>query len=60
MVSEANKDRLIVIAAACYWIIWILNVLQLVMEGSSFIKWAITIIFFIFAVYFTVLALRIR
>jgi hypothetical protein len=57
-VSEANRNRLIVIAAILFWIVTILDVIQLVVEGSSVINWASTIIFLALAIYYSYLGTR--
>ena len=60
MVREATRDKLIVIAAVIFWITTILNVLELVIEGSSIINWITTILFLALAVYYTSLAVTNR
>jgi hypothetical protein len=58
MLSESKKKKLLVVTAVSYWIVTILNVLELVIEGSSTINWVTTIVFFAGAVYFTSLVLK--
>jgi len=58
--KESTRDKLIIIAAVLFWITTVLNVAQLVVEGSSFINWATTIIFLLLALYYTSMAVTMR
>ena len=56
MVSEASRKKLIVVAAVMFWLTTALNMVQLVVEGSSTINWVTTIVFLILAAYYTYMA----